>query len=283
MNVDRDVIHTRIWEEIPEPDNPFAAAACFCSGYDVFGDLLPNASWVEYLFLLFRQRRPAPWQAKLLEKLAVVAANPGPRDHSVRAAMSAGAGGSTQAACLMAALAVGAGQLSGAREVRLAMDCWHDCGQELSAWENRLKHPPAVTRADTWPSMDHPAGFDPNGASCPTPVRQTLDFLATERGDGPVGWLRQHRIELELAAGCPLAMTGVAAAVLIELGFSANQGEMLFLLLRLPGAAAHALEQMNNGWRRYPFFATGLELADDPGPRYTEQVRILDSSANERT
>jgi len=41
---------------------------------------------------------------------------------------------------------------------------------------------------------------------------------------------------------------------------------MLFLLLRLPGAAAHALEQKEHGWRKYPFFGDGLTLTDDPGP-----------------
>lgn len=267
MSPERNVIHTQIWEEVPELDNPFAAAACFCSGYDVFGDLLPNPSWIEYLFLLFRQQRPIPWQAKLLERLAVVTANPGPRDHSVRAAMSAGAGGSAHAACLMAALAVGAGQLGGAREVALAMDHWLDCRTDLDVWRGRLMQPPAVARADTWPAMEHPAGFDPNGVRCATPIRQTLDFLAGHHPAGVVDWLRRHRVELEAAAGCPLAMTGVAAAVLIELEFTPSQGEMLYLLLRLPGAAAHALEQMDYGWRRYPFFADGLELADDPGPR----------------
>jgi citrate synthase len=37
---------------------------------------------------------------------------------------------------------------------------------------------------------------------------------------------------------------------------------MLFLLLRLPGAAAHALEQWQNGYRNFPFYP--LELTDDP-------------------
>ncbi|HAD10158.1 MAG TPA: citryl-CoA lyase, partial [Porticoccaceae bacterium] len=33
-----------------------------------------------------------------------------------------------------------------------------------------------------------------------------------------------------------------------------------------PGAAAHALEQEKLGFRRYPFFANGLTLTNDPGP-----------------
>ena len=60
-------------------------------------------------------------------------------------------------------------------------------------------------------------------------------------------------------------MTGVAAAALFDLGFTAEQAEMLFLLLRLPGAAAHALEQQALGWRKFPFIGSRVELEDDPG------------------
>jgi citrate synthase len=45
-------IHTRISQEEAEPDNAFAAISCHCHGYDVYGDLLKQASWNEYLFLL---------------------------------------------------------------------------------------------------------------------------------------------------------------------------------------------------------------------------------------
>ena len=42
-------------------------------------------------------------------------------------------------------------------------------------------------------------------------------------------------------------------------------GEMLFLLLRLPGAAAHALEQQGLGHKRFPFYE--LELDPSGGGR----------------
>ena len=74
----REVIHTRIWDETAEPDNPFAAATCHCRGYDVYGDLLHKASFVEYLYLLLAGERPAPAQAQLLERLAIALANPDP-------------------------------------------------------------------------------------------------------------------------------------------------------------------------------------------------------------
>lgn len=261
-----EVIHTEIWEEEPEADNPFAAARCFCSGYDVYGEILGKASWFEYLFLLFKRERPTRKQAQLLEGLAIALANPGPRDHSVRAAMNAGVGGSGAASALMAALAVGAGGYGGAHEVALAMEGWEACGLDLESWRKRLKKLPEQTRADVWPEMEHQPGFDPHGASCPTPIRQTLAHLAQLSPDpSALSWLLAHRSSLEQVVGYPLAMTGVAAAALHDLKLEARAGEALFLMLRLPGAAVHALEQRDYGWRRYPFFRDGLSLTDDPG------------------
>lgn len=262
----KETIRTHIWREEAEPDNPFAAAACYCHGYDVFGDVVGKASWIEYLFLLFKGERPTRPQVKILEDLAVALANPGPRDHSVHAAMSGGAGGSHSAACLMAALAVGAGQLGGAREVALAMDIWTECETRFSSWEDRLKNPPREERADVWPAMAHPPGFDPHGASCATPIRRLLLHLSEQSSSGTLRWLDEKRPELETIAGHPLAMTGVAAAALHDLGFTSCQGEMLFLLLRLPGAAVHALEQKELGYRHFPFFQNALHLENDPGP-----------------
>ena len=97
--------------------------------------MLGKASWVEYLYLLFKLEKPTKEQAKLLETIAVAIANPGIRDHSVQAAMNAGVGGSTAASTLMAALAVGAGQYGGAREVYLLLKIWEQCGYDIEAWK----------------------------------------------------------------------------------------------------------------------------------------------------
>ena len=40
---------SHIWAEEAEPDNPFEAKACYCHGYDVYGDLLGKAGWAESL------------------------------------------------------------------------------------------------------------------------------------------------------------------------------------------------------------------------------------------
>ena len=265
-----ETIRTRIWQEEAEPDNAFAALSCHCHGYDVYGDLLVNASWVEYLFLLFRGEAPSSEQARLLEGLALALANPGPRDAAVHAAMCGGVGGSTSASCLMAALAVGAGASGGAREVRLAMEDWLARGIDLALWQMGLAAKPVDDPADVWPAPGHPAGFDPHGVRCTGPVMQTLAHLVEVGcGAGPgcgqsLSWLQANRSSLESAAGLPLAMSGVAAAALHDLGFTSAQGEMLHLLLRLPGAAVHALEQKDFGHKNFPFFQ--VELENDLGP-----------------
>lgn len=258
-------IHTRIWREEAEPADPFLARTCYCAGYDVYGELLHKASWVEYLYLLFKLERPAGWQARLLERLAIALANPGPRDYGVRASMSAAAGGSTAASILIAALAVGAGQAGGAREVYTAMCAWLECGLNLDSWRNFLRNGRPESPAEIWPERGYAAGFEPYASATGAPVIQTLDCLADIHPAGTLGWLRKNRQSLEQDAERPLAMTAVTAAAFTDLAFSPQEGEMMYLLLRLPGSAAHGLEQ-HMQWKKYPFFKKGLVLTNDPGP-----------------
>jgi citrate synthase len=260
-------IHTRIWREEAEHEDPFLARACYCGGYDVYGELLYKASWAEYLYLLFKLEKPAAWQARLLECLAIALANPGPRDHSVNAAMTASVGGSTSASSLIAAISVGAGNCGGAREVYHSMRYWADCGCSLDAWRKLLEESVTEPDSDIWPEIEHPPGFEPYGTVCSTIVRQTLVCLTDICPGKTLAWLAANRVALEKSAKRPLAMTGVAAAALAELSFSPEEGEMLYLLFRLPGAAAHALEQYMQ-WRQYPFFRNGLVLKNDPGPKH---------------
>jgi citrate synthase len=262
--MNEDIVHTRIWHEEPEPDNAFAARTARCRGYDVYGEMLGRARWVDMLFLLLRGEAPSAAQAQLLETLAVALANAGPRDPAVHAAMCAGVGGSVAAASLMAALAVGAGQYTGAREVFLAMQDWAHCGTDLARWRERLVSPPA-TPVGVWSAPDHAPGFDPHGTRIATTVRQALEALARIDTGPHLPWLVANRTALQACTGLPLAMTGVAAAALHALGMDADEGEMLYLLLRLPGAAAHALEQRRIGHKRFPFFR--LDLLDDPASK----------------
>lgn len=259
-----NLIHTRIWREEPEPDNPFATRAAYCRGYDVFGQMVGHARWVEMLMLLLRDELPAPAALDMLEALAVALANPGPRDPSVHAAMCGGVGGSSAAATLMAALSVGAGRNRGAREVFDAMGAWQACGGDLPGWIAQIMQP-IDSEIDIWPSREHPPGFDPHGVSTPGSVYQLLETLARIAATPRINWLAANFQAAEKTVGLPLDISGVAAAALSDLGFTPAEGEMLYLLLRLPGAAAHALEQASQGYKQFPFYPVVLE--DDPAAK----------------
>jgi citrate synthase len=256
-------MQSRIWLEEPEPNNAFACRTAYCHGYDVYGEMLGNAGWVDMLYLLFKGEAPSRAQAAALEILAVALANPGPRDASVQAAMCAGVGGSPAAAALTAALAVGAGGAGGAREVFLAMQAWAACGKQLNAWKSRWTAQAQHTTEpiEIWPAAEHAAGFDPLAVDTATPVKQLLARLAAFDADSRCAWLQANLSAMEQSAGHPLSSVGVAAAALADLGMSPEEGEMLFLLLRLPGAAVHALEQRASGHKHFPFYELELEGA----------------------
>lgn len=252
-------IQTKIWHEEPEPENPFAATSCRCYGYDVYGDILNKASYIEYLFLLFKGNRPTHAQAAALNRLAIALANPGPRDASVHAAMAVCVSGVPAANTLIAALSVGAGSYTGAREVFLAVKRWQECGTDLKLWQSRIQNPPNPTRTTIWPDNEHPPGFDPYGKSCPIPTLQTLQKILDVFPGENLSWLAAQQPILEATAGIPLNILSIAATTLFDLEFSAEESEMIVLLLRLPGAAVHALEQKKLGFRQFPFFSVALE------------------------
>lgn len=261
--MEKTYMQSHIWLEEPEPNNAFACRTAYCHGYDVYGEMLGNAGWVDMLYLLFKGEAPSRERAAALEILSVALANPGPRDASVQAAMCAGVGGSPAAAALTAALAVGAGGAGGAREVFRAMQGWATCGKALDAWRRLWTEQaaPGEVPIDVWPAAEHPPGFDPLGVDTPTPVRQVLARLAELNADSRCAWLQANVSSLQEAAGGPLSLVGVAAAAFADLDLLPEEGEMLFLLLRLPGAAAHALEQRASGHKQFPFYE--LELDGD--------------------
>lgn len=264
-------VTTNIWQEEPEPANAYAARIARCRGYDVYGQMLGCAGWADMVFLLFTGEAPDPARRALLEALAVALANPGPRDSAIHAAMCGGVAGSPSAACLTAALAVGAGGAGGAREVHRAVSAWIDSRGEPGLLAAELARVVAEPAIETWPAAEIWPGFDSHSTVCPLPVVQTLEHLAATSPGAALPTLRRARSQLEAGAGRGLAMTGVAAAAYVDLGLDADGAEMLHLLLRLPGAAAHALEQRKMGFKKFPFGE--LVCLDDPYQRTSEPAR----------
>ncbi len=160
----------------------------------------------------------------------------------------------------------GARGRGGRRRWRARGCCWRcklgfACDRDLDAWQRRWREQsePSAEPPGIWPAAEHPAGFDPLGVTTPTPVLQVLARLASLDRDSRCAWLQANLSSMEQASGHPLSLVGVAAAALTDLGMLPEEGEMLFLLLRLPGAAAHALEQRDSGHKRFPFYELELE------------------------
>lgn len=252
-------ISTKIWHEEHIETNPFIANKAFCHGFDVYGDMLGRASWLQMVWLLFQGNPPNKSQLSLFEDLAFSIANPGPRDPSVHAAMCAGTGGSTSVATLMAALSVGAGQKGGAKEVFDAYIALKSANKDVSAFVAVAST--VDDNATIWPQKQTPPGFDPQAEDSPL-VLQVLAHLAKNSNANQLIWLQSHKNELEQALEAKINMQLVAACAFMDLGFNEDQAEMLYLLLRLPGAAAHALEQKQLGPKHFPFFE--LDLQNDP-------------------
>ena len=265
-------IPSAFWHEAPEPEDCFQAKQAFCHGYDVYGELIQKISWSQYLFLLLTGEQLLGKELKLFDTAAVAVGNLGPKDPAIRGAMNAAVGGSQLASGLMAALSIGAGQYGGAHEVHHAVKLYSTLGLDLAAWlesPDMLRQQQARAGIDAWPTLEHLPGFDPNANLTPTTTQQFLDHAASlyplsDPNKAAVPWLRKHHAEIAAKVGYPLAMTGVVSAVLFDLGLSPEAAELIYLLLRLPGCAAHLLDQNNRGVKQYPFFSQAVELMNDP-------------------
>lgn len=270
---DENTIQSSFWQEIPAPNDPFSTKSCFCHGYDVYNDLLGKASWIEYFYLMLTGKQISTEERFVLNATAMLIANPGPRDPSVRGAMNGAIGGSQSAACLMSALAIGAGQYGGAHEIFLMLDLYNTWETQLDTWLEKI--PSYIDNAkdnetDAWLSLEHFPGFDPNGVQSTEAVRILFKLIMQANIDNESSelpttlWLQKVQPQLEEKVGYPLALTGLVGAIFHDLGLNPMQGEMLFLVLRLPGAAAHALDQYNRKFHEYPFFGSALRILNDP-------------------
>ncbi|MEW5786997.1 MAG: citrate synthase [Pseudomonadota bacterium] len=237
---------TRLWLEQPAPGNPYLAERCYCHGYELDA-LMAGRRFAEVFYLLFRGELPHPAQADLLERLMIALINPGPRHAATRAAMNAGIGRTRRPDILPIALAVQGGAHLGGEEVESAMGF-------LAA---NLARPPA----ETWQSADPSApgdrraapGFGSRFGGIDPMAARLAGHLAAMPGAGPhLAWGQAAAAGLN-----PLGMgwlyPGVAAAALLDLGFSRTQGAGLYQIFSAPGLLAHGLEMAGRPITAMPF------------------------------
>ena len=243
-------IATKIWHELPSEQNPYIAQQSRCHGYDLI-DLVKERSYVEVLYLLFRSELPTKEEAAIFEQLLVSFINPGPRHPATRSAIVTGVGKTDPVHILPIALSTLGGNFQGAGEVEPA----------VRFLRKNAKKPPKQVALSLLDENAKPTTGDwsiaPGFGSYYGGVDLMAEQLAQQMATLPgCGKLLAWGNELSHALNeCQMGWlkTGVAAAVLADLGFLPFACASLYQLINAPGLLAHGLEYCNKPMTSYPF------------------------------
>jgi citrate synthase len=241
---------TRITREIASEANPYLAERVEIHGYDLLG-LARGTSVPEVVYLLFRGELPDDAAAELLTTWWISAIAPGPRHPATRAAMNAAVAKTNAVQFVPVATAVLGGAHLGAEEVRRAH-------RFVTAHRTEI---PAAAAARAVGAGGRPErgdwhvvpGFGTRFGGVDPLARRIAALLAALPGAGAaLAWSASFAAALE-RYGLGWLDTGIAAAVLVDLGFDEYAAAGLFQLVRAPGALAHAIELVGAPPTALPF------------------------------
>jgi citrate synthase len=248
----RTKIRTSITKEVPSEENPFVAKEISWCGIPLT-NLLSERSFSEVIFLLLRGRLPTARQQTLFDRFLVAMANPGPRHPATRAAMTAAAGKTKSPHVLPIGLSVLGGEYGGALEVETAMRFMR---KNSRTDPKKLVDEICKTAAREIQVRERVApGFGTlYGAIDPMSLEILNGMHSVSLGEGPIDWALRFAQSLSReSAG--IVVTGVAAAVLLELGFHPRVGVGLFQLASAPGLLAHSQELATKHYTEFPMVA----------------------------
>jgi citrate synthase len=240
---------TRICKEIPSQENPYVAQQVLCYGYDLL-ELAQKRSYTDTVYMLLRGELPNKAQSELMETLFVALTTPGPRHPATRAAMNAGVGKTYPEHILPIGLSVLGGSYLGAIEV----------ADSMNFLKKNQKYDPSEVAVNLLSTCEiqntgdcHIApGFGSRFNSIdimPTKLANTL--LQLDSGDY-LNWGSSFSNSIA-KSNMGWLMTGVSAAVFLDLGFHPRAGLGLFQLACAPGLLAQGLELVNKPSTAMPF------------------------------
>ncbi|MEH6627005.1 MAG: hypothetical protein V7739_11205 [Motiliproteus sp.] len=252
-------ISTEIWREKASPDNAYLVDEVRCHGYDHLA-LINHKSLSEVIYLLMQGELPNDGQKILFERLLISLINPGPRHNATRAVMNAAVSRTHISHLLPIGLTVLGGENQGS----------HDVFKAMKYLQRSQAKCPAETAAGL---SDHcaPEAGDQHlvpgfGSLYGTQDCYSKKLLANLESTGHTGqyvaWANQFVTAL-VQPHCGWLISGVAAAVLLDLGFSPHQGELVYQLARLPGLAAHGAEKFAKPITDMPFIAEDNYVIDN--------------------
>lgn len=242
-------ISTTICYEKPSTTNPYIAESISLHGYDLF-ELTQKKSFLEVLLLLNTGSLPSSKDVELLNALMIGLINLGPRNPAIRAAMTAGISKTNVAHILPIGLMVLGGSYNGANEVEKSMQFI----------QKNLKSPPEEVAKAL--SQKH-SSKDKENSICPG-IGSTFggkDLITCKLAEHignlsavnkAFNWLNKliNSMDDDTLNWRP---SGLAAAVLLDLGIAPREGAALYQLICSPGIIAHGLEQTHKPVRSMPF------------------------------
>lgn len=243
-------VSTKIWLETSSRDNPYLAEEAYCHGYNLM-ELMAKRSFVDVLYLLFRGELPSPEDKELLEKLMIGLISPGPRHPATRAAMNAGVGKSDTAHILPISLTIYGGEHIGGASIAPAMSFLrkHLRKSPYEVAEKLISNSHVPAKGDWHVAPGFGCRF--NGID-PMPAKIAKHLLVL-KGAGEVLQWGDLFADALISHHQGWLTTGVAAAVLTDLGFSPRAGAGLFQIFAAPGLLAHAVELSGKPITAMPF------------------------------
>ena len=244
---------TDIWKEETDKDDDFVASRNYCFGYSQ-EELIDNGySITDMLFLLAKGELPSKVQRSLLDALGVALCNPGPRHPATRAAMEVAVSKTRIPHILPISLVVMGGDLAaGGVEPAMRFMRLHRkkpagelVGLKLEEYAGSLED------TEIFPGFGPRFGQrEPLYVNLAKRIRRRFANIDLPYLD----WILGLDLELEKRATIhAVRANGLAAAILLDLGFHPRFGTPVVQWLAGPGLLAHGVEKSNKPLTDMPF------------------------------
>ena len=268
---------TKLCLEVPADNNAFLTEKRYLTGYDI-ESLTSKVSYIESLYLLFKQELPSPQQTTLLNALFVALINAGPRDEAVRASMAAGVSKTRAEHLLPIGLTVLGGANNGAQAVERAYSFIEQQVNKSLSDNNSLNSKllddviakllndiPNINSITPELTVEHCPGFGQHYGDIDKLTARLSQSIFEIMPDSIIfSWCQAFNQKLN-KYNVGISPIGLAAAVFLELKLGARESIGLYQLLRAPGILAQGMEQTHKP-------ITAIPMLKDQEYHFTPEV-----------
>jgi citrate synthase len=238
-------------------------------------EMMGRLTFGEAIYLLLVGELPTPAMGRMVEAMLVSFIDHGPTPPSTLAARNVATTGATLRGCVAAGV-LGFGRFFGG-DIQATMDML-DNGLALVRNGRSVQEAATETLAYYRERGELPPGFGHRyHARDPRAARLFQMALELELDGGHVAFIRAMEMELHRRPTkeekqTPVNIDGAIAAVCGDLGIKAEIADGLFMISRIPGIVAHALEEKE---RHHPLRRIDPEhfFYDGPGQRRLPERR----------